>query len=236
MYRILLILILTGLGLQAHAQDDYIYGYVRDSITELPVQDVYVSENKGDTSDYTNASGLFVIKAGLGDTLTLLRVGYFTKKIVVAGMKMMDTLRITLIPKTNELESVIVSAYSYEDYQVDSADRRNFFDTAIGHAKPLFDNANTGAGLGISLDRIFSHKQRNKKRAWRLFQSVEEEKYVDFRFNPIIVHSYTGLKGDSLQQFMNKYRPSYQWLRSHRTQTDLLYYINARLKKYFKRQ
>ena len=237
MYRILLILILTGLGFGAKAQQkgDYIFGYVRDSITELPVQDVYVSENKADTSDYTNASGLFVLKANLGDTLTLLRVGYYTKKIVVAGMKMMDTLRITLVPKTDELESVMVSAYSYADYQADSVDRRNFFDTAIGHAKPLFDNANTGAGLGISLDRIFGHKQQNKKRAWRLFQSVEEEKYVDFRFNPIVVHSYTGLKGDSLQLFMNKYRPSYQWLRTHRTQTDLLYYINAKLKKEFKR-
>ena len=235
MYKLLLILILTVTCINAHAQDGYVFGYVKDSITELPIQDVYVSETKGDTSDYTNASGLFVMKASLGDTLTLIRVGYYAKKVVLAGTKMMDTLRITLVPKTDELESVIVSAYSYADYQADSADRRNFFDTAIGHAKPLFDNANTGAGLGISLDRIFSQKQRNKKRSWRLFQSVEKEKYVDFRFNPIVVHSYTGLKGDSLQVFMNKYRPSYEWLRSHTTQTDLLYYINARLKSYHKR-
>lgn len=232
---LLLILSVCFLSLSVHAQETYFYGYVRDSITELPIQDVHVSGNREDTSDYTNISGLFVIKASEGDTLTLLRVGYFTQKIALHGRMLSDTLHITMVPKTHELESVIVSAYSYADYQADSVDRRRYFEEAIGYAKPLFDNANTGAGLGISLERIFGRRQRNKKRAFKLFKEVEEEKYVDFRFNPIIVHSYTGLKSDSLQQFINKYRPTYRWLREHPRQEDILYYINGKLKKYFKR-
>lgn len=234
MYKLLLILSVCLFSISARAQDSYFYGYVKDSITELPIQDVHVAASSDDTSDYTNIHGLFVIKARQGDTLTLLRVGYFSQKIVLEGGVLSDTLHITMIPKTHELESVIVSSYSYEDYQADSVDRRRYYEQAIGYAKPLFDNANTGAGLGISLDRIFSHRQRNKKRAFKLFREVEEEKYVDFRFNPILVHSYTGLKADSLQQFMNRYRPSYRWLREHNRQVDLLYYINAKLKKYFR--
>lgn len=235
MYRLLLIFSVCLLSATVRAQDSYFYGYVKDSITELPIQDVHVSTGNDDTSDYTNIHGLFVIKAHEGDTLTLLRVGYFSQKIALKGAILSDTLHITMVPKTHELESVTVSSYSYEDYQADSVDRVRYFEQAIGYAKPLFDNANTGAGIGISLERIFSHRQQNKKRALRLFQEVEEEKYVDFRFNPIIVHSYTGLKGDSLQMFMNKYRPSYKWLRNHTRQVDLLYYINGKLKKYFKR-
>ncbi|HTN35501.1 MAG TPA: hypothetical protein VL053_00415 [Arachidicoccus sp.] len=215
-------------------QKKFFYGRIFDSITELPVQDVHVSSSNQDTSDYTNRSGLFIMRAAPGDTLNILRVGYYQLKIALAGNALlMDTLHILLVPKTHELESVTVSAYNYADYQADSADRHKFFGASIGYAHPLFDRANTGAGLGISLDRIFGHKQRSKKRALRLFQSVEKEKYVDFRFNPILVHSYTGLKSDSLQQFMNKYRPSFDWLRAHPKQEDLLYYINSKMKKYF---
>lgn len=217
-------------------QSDYVFGFVTDSITELPVQDAHVAVVGGDTADYTNSSGLFVIKGQPGDSISIVRVGYFEARIALQGVVMaLDTMHIILKPKTHELESVIVSAYDYEDYQADSIDRTQFFEATIGYALPLFDRANTGAGLGISLDRIFGHKQRNKKRALRLFNSVEEQKYVDFRFNPILVHSYTGFKGDSLQQFMNKYSPSYRWLRSHETQEDILYYINDQLKKHYHR-
>jgi len=232
MYKILLLLTVFVLSHTCRAQEAYIYGYIKDSLTELPIQDVHVSGNRADTSDYSNSNGLFVLKAALGDTLTFLQVGYFTKKVVLSKGVLLDTLRVIMVPKTHELESVTVSAYSYADYQVDSADRRKYFEEAIGYAKPLFDNANTGAGLGISLDRIFSHKEKNKKRAFRLFKEVEEDKYIDFRFNGILVHSYTGFKGEKLQRFMRKYRPSYSWLRAHTRQIDLLYYINAKLKKF----
>lgn len=221
------------IGLCSFAQNRYYYGRVLDSITELPVQDVHVANLNGDSSDYTNSNGLFVVKAKPGDTLDIVRVGYFERKIALTARVLgLDTLHIIFKPKTHELESVTVSAYNYGDYQADSAERKKYFEQTIGYAHPLFDRANTGAGLGISLDRIFGHKQKNKKRALRLFKSVEEEKYVDFRFNSIMVHSYTGLKGDSLQQFMNKYRPDYDWLRNHPKQEDLLYYINEKLKKY----
>lgn len=237
MVKVLTTLLLTIICAVGYGQKtDYVFGIVTDSITELPLQDAHVALVNGDTADYTNSHGLFVLKANPGDTISIVRVGYFEARIALQGADMaMDTIRVILKPKTHELESVIVSAYDYADYQADSTDRRRYFEETIGYAHPLFDRANTGAGLGISLDRIFGHKQRNKKRALRLFKSVEEEKYVEFRFNPILVHSYTGLKGDSLQQFMNKYSPSYNWLRTHPAQEDILYYINGQLKKHYHR-
>ena len=119
MYKLLLILSVCLISFSARAQESFFYGYVKDSITDLPVQDVHVSGNRTDTSDYTNSSGLFVLKANKGDTLTLLRVGYFSKKLVLEGNILLDTLHITMIPKTHELESVTVSAYNYADYQAD---------------------------------------------------------------------------------------------------------------------
>lgn len=232
MYRLLLIMAICLAALGAQGQQTYVYGYVKDSVTDLPVEDVHIWVNRTDSSDYTNGSGLFVLNAGVSDSVTLVRVGYFPLTVALADHVERDTVRITLVPKTHELESVMVSSYSYADYQADSADRRKYFGEAIGYSKPLLDNSTSGAGLGISLDRIFSRRQRSQKRAFKLFKEVERDKYVDFRFNSILVHSYTGFRGEELQRFMRLYRPSYDWLRSHTRQVDLLYYINDKLKKF----
>ena len=45
----------------------------------------------------------------------------------------------------------------------------------------------------------------------------------------------TGLKGDSLQRFMYRYRPSYAFCRKA-TNEDILLYINASLKKFLKKE
>jgi len=39
----------------------------------------------------------------------------------------------------------------------------------------------------------------------------EEDKFIDHRFTRTLTRKITGLSGDSLIQFMNFYRPSYQF-------------------------
>jgi len=36
--------------------------------------------------------------------------------------------------------------------------------------------------------------------------------------------------------FMQQYRPSYNWLRKHTNEEDILYYVNDKLKIFFKRK
>jgi hypothetical protein len=50
------------------------------------------------------------------------------------------------------------------------------------------------------------------------------------------VGTYTGLKGDSLNTFINKYSPDYDWLRKHTSDEDVFYYINDKLKDFYKRK
>ena len=47
-----------------------------------------------------------------------------------------------------------------------------------------------------------------------------------------MVAQYTGLKGDALRDFMYRYTPSYQWLREHPTNEEVVYYISEKLKLY----
>ena len=49
-----------------------------------------------------------------------------------------------------------------------------------------------------------------------------------------MVDKYTQFKDEELFAFMQKARPTYEWLRKHDSEEDLVYYINSQLKKYRK--
>lgn len=232
MRRVSILLFLFFISAVSFAQTKYFYGRLIDSITLLPVQDVHVIDRNTRQGDITNGRGLFVLEGNLGDTLSFIKVGYRPQNFVLKGNEAaMDTLVITVFPEVHELRAVTVSAYSYKDYQQDSTERRQNFSEAIGYAHHLFESSNSGAGIGFSLDRIFDGKEKRRRRAFRFFQENEEQQYVNFRFNPILLHSLTGLRGKQLGDFIAKYQPSYKWLREHPTNEDILYYVNDKLKQ-----
>lgn len=217
----------------SYSQTKYFYGKLIDSLTLLPVEDVHVINNNTRAGDITNGKGLFVIQGSLNDTLTFVKVGYWQKRFALNGnLAARDTFTIFFIPKVHELKSVLVSSYSYADYQQDSIERRNNFADIVGYSHHLVESSNSGAGIGFSLDRIFSRKEKKKRRALKFFEENEEEQYVKFRFNSILIHSLTGYKGKELETFITRYLPTYKWLRTHNSDDDLLYYVNDKLKDY----
>lgn len=232
MCRVPILLLLFFISAVSFAQTKYFYGRLVDSITLLPVQDVHVIDRSTRQGDVTNGRGLFVLEGNLGDTLSFIKVGYRPQNFVLKGNRAaMDTLSITIYPEVHELQAITVSAYAYRDYQQDSAERRKDFGEAIGYAHHMVESSNSGAGIGFSLDRIFDGKEKRRRRAFKFFQENEEQQYVNFRFNPILLHSLTGLRGKQLSDFIAKYQPSYQWLREHPTNDDLVYYVNSKLKQ-----
>ncbi|MBC7587703.1 MAG: hypothetical protein H7178_05020, partial [Chitinophagaceae bacterium] len=120
-------------------------------------------------------------------------------------------------------------------YRFDSLERRRIFLQDVGANKiPTFSKANSGAGLGISIDR-FSKREKQKRKAFDMFDEMEKEQYINYRFPAQLVSKYTTLRGDALINFMQMQRPEYKWLRKHTQEEDLEYYINEQLKIYFKR-
>ena len=47
--------------------------------------------------------------------------------------------------------------------------------------------------------------------------------------------SLSGLKNEALQNFVQRHRPTYEWLRKHPKEEDIKYYINEKLKEDKKR-
>ena len=237
---ILVVVCLLGASLLSKAQENEqrMYGVVKDSLTLTPIANVSLQNTSSQRHSSTGDRGLFQILVAQGDTIRYYAPGFASGYYVVPNKKLrMDTVEIWLQPMVHEnLPGVFVSTYTYKDYQADSASRMKNFVEEVGFKTPTFSKSNSGAGLGIGLDAIFSKKNKQKQRAYELFKDDEQQRYIDFRFNKILVHQYSGLRGEKLQDFMHRYRPTYEWLRDNMDAEALKYYINDRLKLYFQRK
>lgn len=239
-FFVLLLFGVLGLGTWVNAQqtEQKLYGIVKDSLMLTPIANVAIHNTSAKKiTSSAGENGAFQIMAKPGDTIRFYAASYHEGFYVVVDSKLrMDTLEIWLKPMIHEdLPGVFVSTYTYKNYQADSAARMKNFVEDVGLKTPTFSKSNSGAGVGIGLDALFGKKNKQKKRAFEIFKDDEMQRYIDFRFNKILVHQYSGLRGAKLQEFMHKYRPTYEWLRENTDAESLKYYINDRLKLYFQR-
>lgn len=241
MFKSFMLLLVCTFGLtyfvSAQNAERKFYGVIKDSITLTPIANAAIHNKTGKKATYSNENGLFQLMTHAGDTIFYYAPGFMDGHYVVQDSRVqMDTVEIWLKPKVKEdLPGVFVSTYTYKDYQADSAQRMKEFVEEVGLKLPTFSKSNSGAGLGIGLDGLFSKKNKQKKKAYETFKDDEEQRYIDFRFNKVLIHNYSGLKGAKLSEFMSKYRPTYDWLRENTDAEALKYYINDRLKLYFQR-
>ena len=215
----------------AYSQQRWISGYLRDSSTHFPIVKGTISNPVTRKKIETDANGFFRVRVSPDDLLYAFADTYRYDTLrysILYG----DTLTIYLVPLGNVLGNVTVRS-QYTKYQLDSMERKATFDLMRGQTlNAIASNRSSGFGLTFNLDRFTKKKYRNKKKEEKLFEKTEERAYVNYRFSPPVVASYTGLKGDSLRHFIYRFTPSYEWLRQHPSNDDVLYYINEKLKEY----
>lgn len=221
------------IALNADAQrGNTVWGYLRDSATREPIAMGSVSNLHTGKTVVANHNGRFSIGVSRNELLSFAAIGYHFDTISYnASLLTGDTLTLYLVPLTQSLGNVTVTGRGYNRYQLDSIERRKFFlQGRSDYRIPTVSKANSGAGIALNLDR-FSRREKAKRRAFELFETYEDEAYINYRFPASLVTQYTGFKGDDLQQFMQRYRPTAAWLRSHTSEEDILYYINDKLKE-----
>ncbi|MBN8836477.1 MAG: hypothetical protein J0I09_04425 [Sphingobacteriia bacterium] len=209
---------------------------VKDSVSNEPIAFAGITNLSARYSTVlSNRQGSFSIQAAKGNIISIAAVGYnFDTLRISDELLSKEVLVIFLKPLSRKLPDVIVKSNRYNGYQLDSIERRrDFFSTRSEHTIPVASLANSGAGLGINLDH-FSRGEKGKRAAITFFNEIEKDQYINYRFSPQLVTKYTSLSTDSTQAFMQQYRPSYDWLRKHVLEEDLLYYINDKLKLFLK--
>ena len=215
----------------AHGQQRWISGYLKDSITHFPISGGTISNPATRNKVQTDINGFFRIRVQPNEVLYALAQSYkydTLRYTILFG----DTLTIYLEPAGNILANVTVQA-RYTRYQIDSMERRATFDQMRGQKLgTVSSDRSLGFGIALNLDRFTKKKYRNQKREEAFFEKTEQIAYINYRFSPQLVASYTGLKGEELRRFMYLYTPDYQWLRQHPSNDDIIYYLNDKLKQF----
>lgn len=208
-----------------HAQV-WINGYLKDRISHQAIANGEIRSSLANT--ISDSAGFFRIRVTEGDIISAKKFGYQFDTIHFSFARVDSMLIILLEPLASLMQTVTVKT-SYSAYQVDSMRRRMLFDEGRSKRSFVSKQPHQGFGLVFNLDRLSKSKDKGLKKQRELFEKTEQWAYIRSRFPDSLVQSYTGLTGDSLHRFINRYTPSYEWLRAHPSKMELVYYISDKL-------
>lgn len=204
-----------------------IYQATSDSVL-VAVNVLNVTKNR---SARSGPDGRYTITAEEGDKVIFSMTGYKTETVTVTYGMLLTQYDATLTLHIIFLKPVTVSS----SYQADSLARRNYYQYIYEKQPGITGHNRPTDGVGISLSPIsyFSREAKQKRQLKKRLINYEREAYIDHSFPVEWVERITGLHGDSLHQFMFRYRPSYTFCRKTDREA-MLYYVSEKLKEFKK--
>lgn len=217
-----------------------IHGTVYNMYRTRPLDRVSVMSASG-RGTVTDSAGNYQITVPDDDSIYFSYLGRATVKYPVREIHSEASFDIALHVEATELKEVNVMPRSYS---ADSLQNRKDYEKYFDFRKPnpftlSSGSSGLGMGAGLDVDQIIRYFQFDRTRRLLAFQrrlvEDEEDKYIDHRFNPSLVLKVTHLKGDELDSFMAKYRPSYSFCK-RATDYDLMEYIKLAFSEYQREQ
>lgn len=221
----LLLLYLLFISTNLFSQN--VKGYVVDSITRLPIVNAQV--NTKNSTVLTNEDGKFsATNVSVGDRISFRLMGYEPVELIIRKEMFNGVMSIKLRSKNIDLREVKIR--TNRNYKKDSLDLRKEYAYVLNYQKPKITDAfikvdpnyksshaninpnSTASILKLNVLQIVGLLGKNKTPISKLKQTLlrdEEENYVDHIFSKTKIEVSTPLKGDSLQKFIQRYRPTY---------------------------
>ena len=202
-------------GLESFCQVT-IRGSVYDMTKTRPVESVSVMSTSG-RGTTTNALGNYSIEVGIKDSIYFSYLNKPTVKFPVSSISNTNSFDISLHVASNILPEVVVMPPSYK---FDSMQNRKDYAKIFNFRKPGVGITSVpagagGAGVGLDLDELINVFRFKRTKSMMGFQrrliQEEEDKFIDHRFNKVIVRKITGLGGEELEKFMRLFRPTYEF-------------------------
>ena len=222
--KLLIALLLTAWCPALYGQQ--LTGLVLDRNTSLPIPHTTISTSRYTT--FTSTRGLFTVyDLHRGDTIKITCVGY-KSHFLVYSQKVTDTIPVYLEQTSTSLKSVVI--IGKRPSNTDSIKLRKEFAPVFAYKGTAFKDVfmpnssyikpyndfitstlSTATLLSVNLLQVIDWLGKNKTPTSKLQQTLlkdEQSNYVEQVFSRSKVIELTHLKGDSLQSFMDKYRPS----------------------------
>ena len=188
-------------------------GMVFDSSRRYVIEGVTVNSTGGKVT-LSDSLGRYNIDVDKKDSIWFSYLGKPTPKYPVLKMADINQFDISLRIRSSVLQEVTVKTRSYIS---DSLQNRRNYAKIFNYQKVSVGSMTSigPTGAGVDLDELIRLFQFRKNRSTQRFQQrliqEERDKFVDRRFNKTLVKTLTKLEGTALDQFMQRYRPSYEF-------------------------
>jgi hypothetical protein len=203
-----------------------ISGTVYDSTKLYAVPGVIV-KSTGGGSTITDSLGVYHINTAENDSLAFYYLNKPTQKFPVKSISNYSYFDISLQVHVFEKYRLLKEVRIYgKNYKQDSAENRQSYSRIFDYQKPgLKSTYSPGGPAGLDINELINifHFRRNKMNL--VFQKrlidEEQDKYVDYKFNNILLKRVTGLGGGALEKYKKEYKPPYEFIA---TATELEFY------------
>jgi len=195
----------------AVAQNRPVKGFVIDRESKQRLAKVYIYNSHDDEGLYNNNKGEFSTQASVGDTLFAALQGYGVDTLIYKGN---NAIYFQLRPLAIQLREVSILGSSVTPRERYDQTLRDYkYATDRGSSKDLLNLNSRGAGLGIdAIYNLLSRKGRNARHLQEILERDYKEQVIDYRYNAAFVGRALRIKGFELEDYMQQYRPSYDFV------------------------
>lgn len=219
---------------RSFGQDRQIQGIVYDRDSKQRLTRVYIYNTRTEKGFFNNSKGEFTTTARNGDVLVAALEGYLVDTVKVQTQ---NTLLIYLKRSSIRLREVIVRDTSRSPDEQLKETKEAFGDAyRRGSTKDMLKTGGSDGmgGAGLSIDALYnllSREGRNARQLQKIIERDYRESMISYRFNRSLVSDVTKLKGDTLTDFMQQYRPSYNFV-IEASDYELMRFIKASYERY----
>jgi hypothetical protein len=199
------------LSAMLYAQTKPVQGIVIDKETKQRLAKVYIYNVRTGDGLYNNLKGEFRTFANPGDTLVAALSGYGVDTLIFKGQ---PVSYFQLKSIGIRLRDVVIQQKRLTPQQQYEKSVQEFrYQTDKGSSKDLLNLSSGGVGLGIdAIYNLLSRQGRNARHLQKILEKDYREDLIDYRFTPSLVQQVLNIKEPELKDFMEQYRPTYQFV------------------------
>jgi hypothetical protein len=197
------------------AQEKTVQGIVFDRDSKQRISRVYIYNTNTSKGFYNNSKGEFTTIASPGDVLVAAVQGYNVDTLRVGEQ---NVLLFYLRRSSIQLREVrIQDSIKTPKEKLKETQKEYKGAYTKGNVKDVFTSGDAsgagGAGLSITtLYNLLSKEGKNARQLQKIIERDYHEAMIAYRYTADLVNNVTGLQGKKLLDFMQQYRPGYNFV------------------------
>lgn len=183
-------------------------GHVLDVSNSDPVEGVRVFNIYSEEEMVSDANGAFNVHVHAGELVEFRKEGYKVLRVRIPEGKRPSYFKVMMQQKGTDVVDYMHTRGAAPDYKTDSMRYYALYKESLEFPRL------TGYQV---IQHPFSAMSKKNQQIWAFqdeYRFYQEQKFIDYTFNHKLINRITHLEGDSLQAYMEIFRPTYQQLRS----------------------